>query len=243
MIAYEFTDFLKPSTKEEMMLEEQTHADEPKASLVWITPNAEQMIVDIARVSSDKPAGTEPGKLIRYLIEHKHWSPFEMANICIRVSGVPRDITRQILRHRSFHFQEFSQRYADTTNLGDPIYRECRMQNPKNRQKSLVCDDPDMQFWWRNMQEIVANSTRDIYTIALEKGIAKEVARAILPEGMTPTRMYINGTIRDWLHYIGVRWHEDTQKEHYIIAELIWEVLTAHLPAITHTYIETTYDL
>lgn len=224
------------------MDENLTHADEPKVSLVWITPDAEQMIVDIARVSSNKPAGTSPGNLIRYLIDHRHWSPFEMANLCVLVTGVPRDITRQMLRH-GFRFQEFSQRYADASNLGDSIYRECRLQDPNNRQNSLECTDVQLAQWWHNAQENISSLSTDIYAEALKRGIAKEVARVVLSEGMTPTRMYANGTIRNWLHYTGVRWHEDAQKEHYILAELVWEVLVTHLPTITHTYIEHINDL
>jgi len=210
--------------------------NDPKVSLVWITPDAEQMIIDIARVSSNKPVGTPGKNLITYLIEHRHWSPFEMANICVEITCVPRDITRQLLRHH-MHFQEFSQRYADAANLGDVIYRDCRMQDPKNRQASLDCDDPELTQWWFNAQEAISSSATNIYATALERGIAKEVARTVLPEGMTPTRMYVNGTIRSWLHYILARWAEGVQPEHYILAERVYEVLTLNIPTITESFI------
>lgn len=205
----------------------------PKVTIVWATPSAEQVIIDCARVSSKKAAGMADNGLLNYLITHRHWSPFEMANICLEITGVPRDITRQMLRHRSFHFQEFSQRYADAANLGDVIERECRLQDSSNRQNSLLTDDCELHEWWETAQTEVANKATDFYAVALEKGIAKEVARAILPEGLTPTRMFVNGTVRDWIHYIRVRWTSDAQMEHQELAQHIAEELYKILPIIS----------
>lgn len=154
-------------------------------------------------------------KLIRYLINHQHWSPLEMVNICLEIETT-RDIARQILRHRSFSFQEFSQRYA-IADLGFE-YKEARLQDKKNRQNSIQTHDNDLQEKWKNTQDMVAKLAEDAYLWAIESGIAKEQARAVLPEGMTKSRMYMNGTLRSWVHYIQLRSSNGTQKEHQEIA-------------------------
>lgn len=156
-------------------------------------------------------------KLIKYLVKHKHWSPFEMANATLEIETT-RDIARQILRHRSFTFQEFSQRYADPTKELSFITRDARLQDPKNRQNSIDTDDEILQDMWTKMQDKVLDEAVAAYRWAMAKGIAKEVARAVLPEGLTMSRMYVNGTIRSWIHYIDIRSDIATQKEHREIA-------------------------
>jgi len=156
-------------------------------------------------------------KLIRYLVKHKHWSPLEMVNACLEIETT-RDIARQILRHRSFSFQEFSQRYADPTKDLDFVIREARLQDQKNRQNSVEIDDPKLQEVWDNLQQNVINHSKNAYQWAIENGIAREQARAVLPEGLTMSRMYMNGTLRSWVHYISLRSENGTQKEHMEIA-------------------------
>jgi thymidylate synthase (FAD) len=199
--------------------------------LVWITPDAENLVVHMARVSNpDRQASAEaPERLIAFLIRHKHWSPFEMAHACVEIETT-RDIGRQILRHRSFSFQEFSQRYASTTVLERPAVREGRMQHPKNRQSSLATDDVALKRWWEESQQTVLTAARVTYESALARGIAKEVARAILPEGLTPSRMYMVGSMRSWLHYFAVRTDEATQREHRDIALAIQDILRNEMP-------------
>jgi thymidylate synthase (FAD) len=155
-------------------------------------------------------------KLISYLITHQHWSPFEMVSVCLEIETT-RDIARQILRHRSFTFQEFSQRYADPTNLSFTV-REARLQDLKNRQNSIEIEDDALDSEWARIQVQVYGEALRAYRWALENGIAKEVARAVLPEGMTPSRLYMNGTIRSWIHYVTLRTGPETQKEHREIA-------------------------
>lgn len=201
------------------------------AKLVWITPDAEKIIGYCARVSN--PANQDNpnvSKLLSYCIKNHHWSVFEMASACIEIEA-PRDITRQILRHRSFHFQEFSQRYADVTELGF-IDRECRLQDTTNRQKSLETTDVELTKWWNSINYNVRSDISFYYKEALVKGIAKEVARTILPEGLTMSKMYMSGTIRDWIHYCQVRQGNGTQKEHIEIANQIAEILKEQLPTI-----------
>jgi len=183
--------------------------------------NDEQSIQDLvaycARVSN--PANqnnTETNeKLIKYLIKNNHWSPLEMVSICLEIETT-RDIARQILRHRSFSFQEFSQRYA-VADLGSEI-RDARIQDHKNRQNSIETDDEKLQNEWADMQERVSEITGNAYKWAIGKGIAKEQARAVLPEGMTVSRLYMNGTLRSWVHYIKLRSGNGTQKEHREVA-------------------------
>lgn len=155
-------------------------------------------------------------KLVRYLIKHQHWSPLEMVSVCLEIDTT-RDIARQILRHRSFAFQEFSQRYADASQLGFEL-REARLQDTKNRQNSVETDNQALAAWWETYQKKVIEVATDAYKFALEKGIAKEQARAVLPEGITHSRLYMNGTLRSWIHYIQLRSGNGTQKEHKEIA-------------------------
>lgn len=156
-------------------------------------------------------------KLIKYLIKHQHWSPLEMASACLEITTT-RDIARQILRHRSFSFQEFSQRYADPTKDLDFVVREARLQDTNNRQNSIKSSDAVLQAWWDAQQKFMIDRAKDIYTKAIEKGIAKEQARAVLPEGLTISRMYMSGSIRSWIHYIDLRSGNGTQLEHMEIA-------------------------
>ncbi len=201
-----------------------------KVSLVWATPDIEEKVAYCARVSNPENQHNHDtaGKLLKYLVKHKHWSPFEMANVCMEIETT-RDIARQILRHRSFSFQEFSQRYAVVNEFN---FRECRLQDNKNRQNSLNSDDPELDNWWRAAQLRVQQDAQLMYTAALDKGIAKEQARALLPEGMAVSRMYMNGTLRSWLHYIEVRTDPSTQKEHRDVAEACKSVLSILCPSI-----------
>lgn len=201
-------------------------------SLVWATPEADALIAKIARVSN--PANEDnpnAERLIRYMIRHKHWSPFEMVSICMEIRTT-RDIARQILRHRSFSFQEFSQRYADVSALGEPVFREARRQDKTNRQSSLPCSNDELSGWWKDTQRDIYELASVRYELALMNGIAKEQARALLPEGLTPTRMYMKGDIRSWLHYCQLRKGNGTQKEHADIAVAAWEVLRGVVPAV-----------
>jgi thymidylate synthase (FAD) len=193
--------------------------------LIWATPDADKHIGYCARVSNpgnqDNP---NVAGLLSYCARNAHWSVFEMASVCIEVSTT-RDIARQILRHRSFSFQEFSQRYADATQLGSFVLRECRMQDTKNRQNSLATDDEDMNEWWKITQQSMAIITEDFYNKALGKGIAKEQARALLPEGLTPSKLYVNGTMRSWITFLQARLDVATQKEHRLVAQDVLAVL------------------
>lgn len=195
----------------------------------------EQLIAFCARVSNPSNqlnTGTAD-RLIQYLVEKKHWSPFEMVNACVEVTTT-RDIARQILRHRSFTFQEFSQRYADPTKELDFVLREARLQDSKNRQNSIDVNDEQLQATWRQKQEEVIAQAKHAYQWAVENGIAKEVARAVLPEGNTVSRMYINGTVRSWIHYLEMRTGKETQKEHREIARAIAEAVSEIFPLINN---------
>lgn len=204
--------------------------------LMWGTPNADQMIAKMARVSNpDNQDNPEFKRLLNYLMKHNHVSPFEMASMCVEIDTT-RDISRQILRHRSFTYQEFSQRYEDAGKLGDMVERECRLQDQKNRQSSLECDDFDTAHTFSRAQESVWGYAVDAYQLALQNGIAKEQARALLPEGLTPTRLYMQGTIRSWVHYIQVRAGEETQKEHRIIALGALDVLRQVAPITAEAF-------
>jgi thymidylate synthase (FAD) len=191
-------------------------------------------IAYIARVSnpSNQNNSLTAEKLVRYLVKHKHWSPFEMASVCIEIETT-RDISKQILRHRSFSFQEFSQRYAEPGDLADFVLREARMQDTENRQNSIECDNAHIAAFWENSQRNVISAARMAYEYALKSGIAKEQARAVLPEGCTPTRMYMNGTLRSWLHYIEIRSGVETQKEHREIALACAEEIKSIFPMVT----------
>jgi len=204
------------------------------ARLVWATPNGEALIAEMARVSNpdNKNNTATAPKLIKYLIDNKHWSPFEMVNVCMEIVTT-RDIARQILRHRSFSFQEFSQRYAIANTF---ITSEARLQDDKNRQNSLETTDVLVQGWWKQAQERVINDTTVIYNLALSRGIAKETARKVLPEGITESTMYMNGTLRSWLHYIDIRCDKTTQKEHRLIAEQCRNIIQQQFPTLKDLY-------
>jgi len=185
--------------------------------------NIQDLVAYCARVSNpSNQANTKTTtKLLNYLIKHKHWSPFEMASACIEVETT-RDIARQLLRHRSFSFQEFSQRYADIRDLDDSVViRKARLQDPKNRQNSVMTDDINLHQSWETHQRLVWNAAMKAYNWAIENGIAKEQARVVLPEGNTPSRLYVNGTIRSWIHYVELRSANGTQKEHMELAREI----------------------
>lgn len=169
-------------------------------------------------------------KLVRYLIKNQHWSPLEMVSICLEIDTT-RDIARQILRHRSFSFQEFSQRYADASQLGFEL-KEARLQDTKNRQNSIVTDNLALQAWWEERQKRVLEESKNAYEWALTNGIAKEQARAVLPEGMTGSRLYMNGTLRSWVHYIQLRSANGTQKEHQDVALACADAIESIFPMI-----------
>ena len=193
--------------------------------------NAQELVAFCARVSN--PWGgvnTETSeKLIKYLIKNAHWSPLEMVSACLEIETT-RDIARQILRHRSFSFQEFSQRYANPVKDLEFVTREARLQDLKNRQNSIENDDEEISNMWIEKQEHLINEARETYNWAIENGIAKEQARAVLPEGNTVSRMYMNGTLRSWIHYIELRSGNGTQKEHMEIALACAEVITKIFP-------------
>ena len=211
-----------------------------KAKLIAVTQPVVEGIEDVgeliaycARVSN--PANQHnmgsAEKLLGYLQKYKHWSPFEMANAVVEVES-PRDIARQLLRHRSFCFQEFSQRYADVTQLEQAFcLRDLRMQDTKNRQNSVETDDDVLRLWWTEAQNEILDLVKAKYSAALERGVAKEVARVILPEGLTMSRLYVNGTLRSWIHYFNVRIDAGvTQAEHVELARLIAEQVNLAFP-------------
>ena len=194
--------------------------------------DVQDLIAFCARVSNpSNQINTETSeKLIKYLIKHKHWSPLEMTSACLEINTT-RDIARQILRHRSFSFQEFSQRYANLAEFGDQfVVREARLQDTKNRQNSIDVEDAELQAWWDAQQKFVIDHVSRIYQEAIDRGIAKEQARAILPEGNTKSRLYANGTIRSWIHYIELRAANGTQKEHMEIARECAKVIAKIFP-------------
>jgi len=197
----------------------------------------QELVAFCARVSNPQNQfNTETSeKLIRYLCKHKHWSPLETVSACLEIETT-RDIARQILRHRSFSFQEFSQRYADPTKELSFVYRDARLQDTKNRQNSIETDDVNLQTRWLDQQQFIINAARSAYDWAIVNGIAKEQARAVLPEGLTVSRLYVNGTIRSWLHYIELRSANGTQKEHMDIAKACAVEIAKVFPMITeHT--------
>ena len=205
-----------------------------QVSLIHITPNAEELISYMARVSNpSNQSNTETSqRLIRYLIEHKHWSPFEMVNMCVEINTT-RSIAAQILRHRSFSFQEFSQRYSDISSIGSPAIPALRLQDTKNRQNSIeaVGEDKDRLNGLIACIDNHFASSVFLYEELLEAGVAKECAREVLPLA-TPTRLYMNGTIRSWIHYCQLRCGNGTQLEHRIIAEGVYKLLQEHLPNV-----------
>lgn len=191
------------------------------------------MIAYCARVSnpSNQLNQETAEKLIRYLIQNSHWSPLEMVSACVEIVTT-RDIAHQIIRHRSFYFQEFSQRYADPTKDMQFFLSEARLQDHKNRQNSIEIDDEDLQNEWNEIQLSIIDNAQTAYNWAIEKGIAKEVARKVLPEGLTGTKLYMHGTLRSWVHYVGLRSGHGTQKEHMIVAEACAKALTANFPML-----------
>lgn len=201
--------------------------------------NALELIAYCARVSnpSNQNNSKTSKRLVEYLIDNNHWSPLEMVDATIEIVTT-RDIARQILRHRSFKFQEWSQRYADVEGIGETfIYREARMQDPKNRQNSVECEDSNIAIEWYKKQQEVERVTREVYQWAISKGIAKEQARAVLPEGNTPSRLYMKGDIRSWIHYLQLRSSNGTQKEHIELALEIAKAISIVFP-MTETLIK-----
>ena len=209
---------------------------QPTAEVKDDLGTVQDLIAYAARVSnpSNQMNTKTTDKLLTYLANHKHWSPFEMASACFEVTTT-RDIARQMLRHRSFTFQEFSQRYADPTKDLDFVLRDARLQDPKNRQNSVELDMSDdyeggLQDRWLQMQQRVIDESVMAYTWAVDNGIAKEQARAVLPEGNTVSRLYVNGTIRSWIHYVELRSGNGTQLEHIELARAIGEAITEIFP-------------
>ena len=196
----------------------------------------EDLVAYAARVSNpgNQNNNESAPRLLRYLMKHQHWSPFEMVHITLEIQTT-RDIARQILRHRSFSFQEFSQRYAEATGFQT---REARIQDVKNRQNSIEITEAEgaigreFKETWNMKQETILHKVKEVYNWALEHGMAKEQARAILPEGLTQSTMYMAGSLRSWIHYCQLRAGPETQKEHRIIAQQCWDVISQHFPSI-----------
>ena len=207
------------------------HAGELAASGL---DNIQDLVAYCARVSNpSNQANTKTtAKLLEYLIKHKHWSPFEMASACIEIETT-RDIARQLLRHRSFSFQEFSQRYADIRDLDDNfVIREARLQDITNRQNSVKTDDVVLMSQWVNKQKELIDHAKEVYNWAIDAGIAKEQARAVLPEGNTVSKLYVNGTIRSWIHYIELRSANGTQQEHMELAREVAAAISQIYPKV-----------
>ena len=201
-----------------------------KPSAITDCNTAAELVAYTARVSNptnQNNTATAP-KLLGYLIREDHWSPFEMVHMTMEIKTT-RDIARQILRHRSFSFQEFSQRYAEATEWET---REARLQDLKNRQNSMETDDPEINEMWNIVQKKLIKNAEDAYNWALEQGIAKEQARAVLPEGNTMSTLYMAGSLRSWIHYCQLRTGNGTQKEHIKVAEKCWEIIEQHFPDV-----------
>lgn len=208
--------------------------DNERISPIIGIDNATDLIAYCARVSnpSNQMNKQTNARLIKYLMEHKHWSPFELASATIEVETT-RDIARQLLRHRSFSFQEFSQRYADPNSMEETfVLREARLQDPKNRQNSIKTDDRELQRDWNVKQQQIIHEAKLAYKWAIENGIAKEQARVVLPEGNTKSRLYVHGTIRSWIHYIELRSGNGTQLEHIELAREIARAINRFFPMI-----------
>lgn len=208
-----------------------------------ILDDLQDLVAYCARVSnpSNQLNSETSEKLIKYLINNQHWSPLEMVSVCLEITTT-RDIARQILRHRSFSFQEFSQRYADPTKDLDFVYREARLQDKKNRQNSIELDisnddDRYIAYHWENLQRQLVEQSKNVYSWAISKGIAKEQARAVLPEGCIESRLYMNGTLRSWIHYIQLRSANGTQKEHREVAIECAKVISKIFP-MTNSLLE-----
>jgi thymidylate synthase (FAD) len=209
-------------------------SSEPTAELAGMgIGDAQELIAYCARVSNpSNQLNTESSeKLIRYLIKHQHWSPLEMVSACLEITTT-RDIARQILRHRSFSFQEFSQRYADPTKDLNFVLRDARLQDTKNRQNSIENNDQELEHEWKIRQMNVIAASREAYKWAVDNGIAKEQARAVLPEGIMESRLYMNGTLRSWVHFIELRSGNGTQKEHQEVAVACANVIAKVFPMI-----------
>ena len=193
--------------------------------------DVQELVAFCARVSNpSNQFNTDTSeKLIKYLIKHQHWSPLEMVSACLEIETT-RDIARQILRHRSFSFQEFSQRYADPTKDLSFVLREARLQDTKNRQNSVENDNLALAAWWEERQKRVINEAKEAYEWAIQNGIAKEQARAVLPEGLTVSRLYMNGTLRSWIHFIELRSANGTQKEHQEVARACAKIIAEVFP-------------
>lgn len=205
--------------------------------VVWATPEGEDLIAYMARVSAPENQDnkeTAP-RLVKYLIKHKHWSPLEMVNVCMEIETT-RDIARQILRHRSFSFQEFSQRYAAVQGFE---LSEVRLQDTKNRQNSIEVGDSALHNWWFKAQQRIRDDAELVYNMALAKGVAKEQARKLLPEGLTMSKMYMQGSLRSWLHYVDIRTDVTTQKEHREVAEKCATILEGLFPNVMEAFYET----
>jgi thymidylate synthase (FAD) len=196
--------------------------------------NLQDFVAYCARVSNpaNQMSSATAEKLIKYLIKHKHWSPLEMVSATMEIETT-RDIARQLLRHRSFSFQEFSQRYADPADM-DGVFEtsEARLQDTKNRQNSIETDDAELQAQWNIVQEAVIQEAEEAYEWAIENGIAKEQARKVLPEGLTLSRLYVNGTLRSWVHYIELRSSNGTQKEHMELAKACGQAIAKVFPLV-----------
>jgi len=206
-----------------------------EVKLLWVTPDAEKQVLRIARISSNN-RDSQNTKLLNYLVKHKHFSPFELANMAVEITG-NRAILRQMLRHRTFNFQEFSQRYASPSESA-LITSEARRQDLKNRQNSIDDIDEKTKNEWTAKQESLNKKAYDTYQWAIDKGIAKECARAVLPEGNTLSTLCMNGTLRSWIHYLQLRTANGTQKEHIEIAEKIQEIFQEQFPIISEACFE-----
>jgi len=206
--------------------------------------SAAELIAYTARVSNpnNQNNAKTASKLLGYLIREGHWSPFEMVSVTLEIETT-RDIARQILRHRSFSFQEFSQRYADPTKDLDFSTRAARLQDTKNRQNSIPSDNDGLEVAWHQIQREVIRASSEAYKWAIDKGIAKEQARAVLPEGNTISRLYMSGTLRSWIHYCDLRRSHGTQKEHTDVANIAWEILGVHFPDIIKAVQENEYNV
>jgi len=206
-----------------------SHSTAPKDSEL---DNVQDLIAYCAKVSNpNNQINKETSeKLIQFLIKHNHWSPLEMVSVCLEIETT-RDIAHQIVRHRSFAFQEFSQRYANPEEMGDQfVTRECRLQDTKNRQNSIDTENMELIVSWDEKQQEVIDKAKEVYDWAIENGIAKEQARVVLPEGCTKTRLYMNGSVRSWVHYIELRGANGTQKEHMEIAHACAKVIAEIFP-------------
>lgn len=207
-----------------------------KVKMIWATPDIDNTLAKIARVSNpDNQDNPNIKGLLTYMMTHGHVSPFEMANVCLELNTT-RDIGRQVLRHKSLNFQEFSGRYQDMTKLDNAPLRECRLQDTKNRQNSVITEDTDYTFWWEEAQRVIRYHAQGLYDEALSLGIAKEQARALLPEGLTMSRMYANGNLRSWIFYLKQRLDPTTQKEHRELAQQVLAELRLVAPVTMEAF-------